>query len=171
MSEIPRTPGLCASVILDDVAYVVRNARTDARTLANPLVAGEMGLQFYAAAPLVTHDGHRLGTFCIIDFEPREFDTEGEETLRSLAGMVMDQMELRLNSRKAVASVSQLVASAIHTVESKYYVTVCAWSKQIKVGHEWMTFEQFLTSTLGVSVTHAIHPDVAHELQKQTQMP
>ena len=58
----------------DRFQHVVQNAIKDPRTLANPLVAGEMGVRFYAAAPLVTHDGYRLGTINIIDFKPREFD-------------------------------------------------------------------------------------------------
>jgi GAF domain-containing protein len=69
--EIGRDPGLCASAILQDGPWVVENAAVDPRTLANPLVAGELGLRFYAGAPLTTHDGFNLGTLCVIDQEPR----------------------------------------------------------------------------------------------------
>jgi GAF domain-containing protein len=48
--EIGREPGLCASAILSPDVYYVRDAIVDARTLANPLVAGDLGLRFYAAA-------------------------------------------------------------------------------------------------------------------------
>src|SRR5579872_2918377 len=36
--QIPRTPGLCASAMFSEKAYVVKNAVKDPRTLANPLV-------------------------------------------------------------------------------------------------------------------------------------
>ena len=63
VDEIPRDPGLCSSAILSDDIYIVENAKIDPRTLANPLVAGIMGLEFYAAAPLKSSDGYNLGTF------------------------------------------------------------------------------------------------------------
>jgi sigma-B regulation protein RsbU (phosphoserine phosphatase) len=100
--EIGRDPGLCASAILGHHPWVVENAAADPRTLANPLVAGELGLRFYAGAPLTTHDGYNLGTLCVIDREPREFTAEDESTLADLAAVVMDELELRLASRRAV---------------------------------------------------------------------
>lgn len=104
VSEISRDPGLCASAILSDDVYIVEDARRDPRTLANPLVAGEFGLQFYAAAPLVTADGHKLGTLCVIDHKPRHLDEAQQATLTQLAGVVMDEMELRLAALVAVAA-------------------------------------------------------------------
>src|SRR6476620_7444764 len=56
--QIPRSPGLCSSAIMSDDIYIVEDARHDPRTLSNPLVAGVMGLQFYAAAPLRSSDGY-----------------------------------------------------------------------------------------------------------------
>jgi sigma-B regulation protein RsbU (phosphoserine phosphatase) len=100
--EIGRDPGLCASAILQDGPWVVENAEVDPRTLANPLVAGEFGLRFYAGAPLQTHDGFNLGTLCVIDMEPRELTPEQTETLSDMAAIVMDELELRLASRRVV---------------------------------------------------------------------
>ena len=45
--QIGRDPGLCASCILQEGPWLVNDARRDPRTLANPLVAGEFGAQFY----------------------------------------------------------------------------------------------------------------------------
>jgi sigma-B regulation protein RsbU (phosphoserine phosphatase) len=70
--------------------------------MANPLVAGELGLRFYAGAPLTTHDGFNLGTLCVIDGAPREFSAEDAEMLEELAGVVMDELELRLQARRTV---------------------------------------------------------------------
>jgi GAF domain-containing protein len=103
VNQIPRDPGLCASAILQDTPYIVEEARRDPRTLANPLVCGQFGLQFYAAAPLRTVDGYRLGTLCIIDREPRVFSPKQADVLDRLSQIVMDEMELRLNAIRAVA--------------------------------------------------------------------
>ena len=101
IDHIDRHPGLCASAILDDVPWVVEDARSDPRTLANPLAAGDFGLQFYAGVPLRTRDGHNLGTLCVLDFEPRLASEAELATLVDLAAMVMSEMELRLESRRS----------------------------------------------------------------------
>jgi sigma-B regulation protein RsbU (phosphoserine phosphatase) len=103
VEEVGRDPGLCASAILGDEPWVVENAETDPRTMANPLVAGELGLRFYAGAPLTTHDGFSLGTLCVIDGAPREFSAEDAEMLEELAGVVMDELELRLQARRTIS--------------------------------------------------------------------
>ncbi|MDE2369060.1 MAG: sensor domain-containing diguanylate cyclase [Burkholderiales bacterium] len=100
LQQIDREPGLCASAAMGRDLYVVRDARIDPRTLANPLVAGSFGLRFYAAAPLRTRDGHGLGTLCCLDFAPRELSEGQRQILQTLAGVVIDEMELRLAARQ-----------------------------------------------------------------------
>lgn len=110
VNQIGRDPGLCASAILSDELYVVENARTDPRTLANPLVASDFGLQFYAAVPLRTEDNYNLGTLCIIDKHPRSF-TEKERTLLELMGnLVMAEMQKKLSMRNTVHHVKNLAS-------------------------------------------------------------
>lgn len=111
-AQIPRDPGLCASAILQDNSYVIANAASDPRALANPLVAGEFGLRFYAASPLKTLDGYNLGTLCILDKVPRTLN-EGEiATLQDLAAIVMDELELRLASMRTIALEAELRQNA-----------------------------------------------------------
>lgn len=102
VKQIDRDPGLCASAILADEVYVVENAEADPRSLANPLVSNGFGLKFYAAAPLKTHDGFNLGTFCIIDKKQRFLNSEQKEMLEELAGVVMDEIEIRLAARQTI---------------------------------------------------------------------
>lgn len=101
LGEIPRDPGLCASAIMSDGPWVVEDARADPRALANPLVADEFGLQFYAGVPLTTRNGYNLGTLCVLDFEPRVITGPELSTLTDLAALVMSELELRLESRRA----------------------------------------------------------------------
>ncbi len=107
IQEIPRDSGLCNSAIMSDDIYIVEDARVDPRTLANPLVAGSMGLQFYAAAPLISLDGFNLGTFCIIDKEPRSLSGKEISILLQLSRIVMDKMELKLQSRLLIQAIQK----------------------------------------------------------------
>lgn len=116
VQQIDREPGLCASAILDDAPYLIEDARKDPRALANPLVAGDFGLRFYAAVPLTTDDGHNLGTLCVIDKEPRPIEEAQIEDLKDLASIVMDQLELGLASRKAVGKANLMAREIDHRV-------------------------------------------------------
>lgn len=112
VTEIPRDPGLCASAILSPDPHILSDARADPRSLANPLVAGDFGLRFYAGVPLTTDDGHNLGTLCVIDKVPRAITEDQIENLKDLASLVIDQLELRMAARRAVAQ-KQLMAREI----------------------------------------------------------
>lgn len=116
VEQIDREPGLCASAILGDTPYLIEDARNDPRSLANPLVAGDFGLRFYAAVPLTTSDGHNLGTLCVIDKEPRPIEQEQIEDLKDLASIVMDQLELGLSSRHAVGKANLMAKEIDHRV-------------------------------------------------------
>lgn len=107
ISQIEREPGLCASAILRDIPTFISDARIDPKALTNSLVAGAFGLRFYAAAPLHTSDGYNLGTLCVIDREPRLVTAAQGETLKSMAAIVVDQLELRLKARRIVEDEAQ----------------------------------------------------------------
>ena len=102
VEQVDREPGLCASAILGDGPWLVTDALADPRSCANTLVTGEFGLRFYAAVPLQTYDGFNLGSLCVLDTEPREITPEEVATLGDLGALVMDELELRLSSRRAV---------------------------------------------------------------------
>ena len=99
VEEITRDPGLCSSALISNEVYVVENAKVDPRTMSNPLVAGVMGLQFYAAAPLTSSDGYNLGTICIIDQNPRILNGKEASILLHLSRIVMDHFEIKLQAR------------------------------------------------------------------------
>ena len=118
VQQIPRNPGLCASAILPDDIYIVEDANDDPGCLTNPLVCSEPGVRFYAAAPLQTHDGHNLGTICIIDNKQRHFAEDKKSALRDLAQIVMAQMELRLNARTVIKQHDEIVNTVVHDLKN-----------------------------------------------------
>ncbi|MBD1891924.1 response regulator [Coleofasciculus sp. FACHB-SPT9] len=119
VQQIGREPGLCASAILQEDVYTVLDAEVDPRTLANSLVSGEFGLRFYAAAPLQTRDGFNLGTICVIDSQPRQVTEAEKATLKDLAAIVIDELELRLSAQKAVQAEVALRMAALEATRSK----------------------------------------------------
>ena len=110
--QIGREAGLCASAILKNEPHILPDASKDIRSLANPLVAGDFGLRFYAGVPLTTSDGYNLGTLCVIDKEPRPITEDQIEDLKDLAAMVMDQLEFRLSAIRALAKTDKALEQA-----------------------------------------------------------
>lgn len=118
VTQIDREPGLCASAITGMEPWIVEDAATDPRALANPLVAGEFGLRFYAGAPLTTHDGFNLGTLCVIDRAPREVSEQEGKLLAELAQVVVDELEMRRSARSAVESAEQRLNDLEHLAQA-----------------------------------------------------
>jgi len=109
VEQVERSPGLCASAIFHSQPWLLTDAKTDIRSLTNPLVAGDFGLRFYLGIPLRTHDGFNLGTLCVIDHTPRTVTDQQTADLTGLASIVMDQMELRLSARRAVTDLKLVI--------------------------------------------------------------
>lgn len=78
----------------------------DPRELANAVRAEELGFGFYAGLPLRTADGHMLGTLALVDPEPRTIDADALGSLKLLAAVVIDMIELRLAARAKIAAVA-----------------------------------------------------------------
>lgn len=92
-NTVSRGDSLCSLAILRNDVTVFESAGTEPCLLANPMVSGEFGLQFYAGAPLTTSDGYNIGALCVIDKEPRKFSEADQKMLESLAAIVIEEVE------------------------------------------------------------------------------
>lgn len=99
LDQLARDEGLCGSAVAQDDPWVVENAAVDVRTLANPLVAGDFGLRFYAGVPLKGSDGNNLGMLAAIDAAPRGVSEREITILKKLAEVVVHLLETRLEDR------------------------------------------------------------------------
>jgi two-component sensor histidine kinase len=163
VEQIARDPGLCASAILTNDPYILTDASVDPRSLANPLVAGDFGLRFYAGVPLTTSDGHNLGTLCIIDKEPRPIDEAQIADLKDLASVVMDQMETRLAARRAV-SMAELMAKEIdHRVMNSLQFVSALLSMQSRSPEVGEAAQHLLRAASRVAAVAQVHRHFAAE--------
>jgi diguanylate cyclase (GGDEF)-like protein len=84
VTEAPRETSFCGHAILDDKVLLINSTKDDVRFFDNPLVTGELNIQFYAGCPLVVN-GYKLGTLCIADNHKRAFNSEDIASLKDLA--------------------------------------------------------------------------------------
>lgn len=83
----------CLRTIQLEETTVVRNAEHDTHRKGDPSVPAKSGIQFYAGTPLLTSDGSRIGTLCVLDTEPRNPTPDRIRRLEDLAVMVMREVE------------------------------------------------------------------------------
>ena len=162
-TESARETSFCAHAMLQDGVMVVPDATRDPRFADNPLVIGEMGLRFYAGAPLIRADGIPLGALCVIDTVPREGLTPLQaQGLRVLAADVMMRLS---DSRTSAAS-----RAAISDSEGRFRTLAdtmpqMVWSTQADGFHDyynarWYEFTGVPAgSTDGEGWNDMFHPD------------
>ncbi len=121
-TETPRDISFCQHAIKSDAPFIVQDARNDERFKDNPLVTDGPKIRFYAGAPLKSPTGHRIGTLCVIDPEPRDkFGLNDSKQLQLLADIVISEMELRLHNAKltsALRSQSDFLSMVSHEIRN-----------------------------------------------------
>jgi diguanylate cyclase (GGDEF)-like protein len=117
--ETERSIAFCDVAIrsLSDVT-VVNDASVHPVFHRYPQVTGPDHLRFYAGAPMVTPDGHGLGTVCVVDTVPRELDPHQVDALRALARLAVQMLELR---RAQLDGQRQLAEREVFTRELLLY--------------------------------------------------
>jgi PAS domain S-box-containing protein len=157
--EIPRTGALAAESIRHADVFVVTDASAHERYAGGPLE--ELGIRFFAGAPLLDPEGRALGAVCVLDRHPRELSPVQAEALRAIARQVMTQLHLRrVSAAESVARrrfrtlVEQLPgATYIEELgaESASYMSPQIQSLTGYSPEEWVSDPDFFSK--------ALHPD------------
>lgn len=97
VEQMPVKTSFCTHTLLQDDVLVVPDAQKDERFANNPIVAGSPNVRFYAGAPLITNDGQRIGTLCVIDMKPQELNSNQQQMLKMLAKQAIALMDFRIS--------------------------------------------------------------------------
>ena len=101
-------PAFCVRTLRGDVVLIVPDARLDPRFRDEAIVTAEPGVRFYAGVPLIATSGEKLGTLCVIDFQPRAgLEAHQLEALQDLAALTVDAFGFRRVAQVAQASESR----------------------------------------------------------------
>jgi len=88
---IPRKISFCGHAILHPEPLIIPDSAGDERFADNPLVIGDKPIRFYAGYPLRLPDGAVVGSFCLLDKEPRELSNADLDSLKDFATIVEDE--------------------------------------------------------------------------------
>ncbi len=111
--ETPLSHSFCQHIVASREPLIVADARAHPLLHDNPAIS-ELDVIAYAGIPLLTSDGHVLGSFCVIDSQPREWTADEFATLGDLAASVMTEIELRgdiIERKRAEAALRRSVTT------------------------------------------------------------
>ena len=97
VTDMPRGISFCNYTIQNDNVLVIPDLTSDQRFVDNPLVVNEPNVRFYAGAPLITSDGQRIGSICVIDMKPNELNKQQQLMLKMLSKQAINMMEFRIS--------------------------------------------------------------------------
>lgn len=123
LNETSRNVSFCAHAIMQSDMTIVPDATKDKRFKSNPLVVSAPKIRFYAGVPLVTPDGHALGTLCIVDRKPRKLTEQQKTALNVLARHVMTQLEIRRHANELSAQRKQNDGAKLELQEARAEIT------------------------------------------------
>ncbi|HHF7375552.1 adenylate/guanylate cyclase domain-containing protein [Legionella bozemanae] len=93
--QTPRCISFCNVTIKKSEPLIVNDALNDERFANSPLVKQDPFIRFYAGIPLTDPLGYNVGTFCLADTSPKEFDSKQLNLLLNLAHIAKDELTLR----------------------------------------------------------------------------
>lgn len=174
-TETPRTISFCGHAILDKQLFEVPDTYDDQRFVDNPLVVGEPNIRFYAGAPLITSDGYRLGTLCVIDRKPRSLSARQRAALEALSRQVVRQMEARAmahelrrqgeevaRSEKRLRTITDNVPALIGYIDAGERLRFCNIHYRTMFGFDTEAIVgQTLQEVFGEAMYHDMAPQVA----------
>jgi len=94
--QTPLTHSFCMHVVATGKPLLIEDARLHP-VLSENLAVDQLGVVAYAGVPLRSMEGEAIGTFCVIDTQPRVWTDEVLCILEELAASVMTEIELRTN--------------------------------------------------------------------------
>lgn len=171
MAETDRKIAFCSVAIEQFEPLEVPDASSDSRFAENPLVTGDLGLRFYAGAPLVTPGGHRIGTLCVLDRKVRSqgLSDKQRRLLVALAAQVVTELELRSTLRLMEGQQSRLVEREQRLSNLQKRVTkaldssgVSVWEWDAATRRVWLGESEIdgpVPSTRSEDVLRTIHRD------------
>jgi signal transduction histidine kinase/CheY-like chemotaxis protein/HPt (histidine-containing phosphotransfer) domain-containing protein len=110
LRQTPLTHSFCQHVVSARRPLVIADAR-EHPVVRDNLAIPDLGVIAYAGVPLVTSDGHALGSLCAIDTRPRTWSDEDLLLLRNLATDVERAIEREVFLRRAASDDAALAES------------------------------------------------------------
>jgi sigma-B regulation protein RsbU (phosphoserine phosphatase) len=116
--DVPRSQSMCQATIArsydesNEPEMIVEDASVVADFAELPAIASD-GIRFYAGYPLYGPGGHAVGTFCILDTQPRSLDGNQRGAFRELAAWAQRELQQSEELERAAVVQRRLLPTAL----------------------------------------------------------
>jgi signal transduction histidine kinase len=107
LDESSREDSFCDHVNSYGDHLEIPDTLQDERFIENPWVINDPKIRFYAGFPLVTKNGFRIGTLCVLDTVSRRLNDDQRFGLQVLSSQIINLVELRLKNKKTEIQIEE----------------------------------------------------------------
>ena len=169
--KTPIEHSICAYTLDRTEPLVINDVAADPDLGGHPAVE-EYGIEAYLGVPLITSEDRTVGTFCVVEWEPRPWTDEDVATVEDFAASARTEIELRLELRRREELESQLqarteafealvgnITDVVTVLDADGTIQFESPSATEVLGHEPHELE-------GTSLWECVHPDDRAELKQ-----
>jgi signal transduction histidine kinase len=120
LRETPLSHSFCQHAVAAKQPLIIDDTRSHPLVYDNPAIT-QLDVAAYAGIPLITPEGHALGTLCVVDTQPRHWTETEVNILRELAASVMTEIALRRQTEaaeQALEARDELLAIIAHDLRN-----------------------------------------------------
>lgn len=97
--QTPLSHSFCQHVVVSNEPLIVEDAREHDLVKDN-LAIPDLNVIGYLGMPLTLKDGYTLGSFCVIDGEPRQWTQTEIDIVRELSELILMEFEMRVQIKR-----------------------------------------------------------------------
>lgn len=95
----PLSHSFCQHVVESNAPLIIEDAR-EHELVKDNLAIPDLNVIGYLGVPLTLEDGNTMGSFCVIDGEPRRWTDTEVAIMQEFAGILMQEFDIRVNIRR-----------------------------------------------------------------------
>lgn len=131
--EIAGKDSLFVLPVIKGEPVIIEDTHQDVYLKESPVIKAPEGIRFYAAAPLITPEGFKIGSICVIDDKPRKATTDQLKFLEELSVIIVERLESRAAAKKAMQIQVEYMNRTMHDLKN-FVTSILMASELIKTG-------------------------------------
>jgi PAS domain S-box-containing protein len=143
IQETHRDFAICSHTIQQNDLMTVYDASLDERFSDNPFVIGEPHIRFYSGLPLITNEGYKLGTLCVLDNETKNISEAQSNCLRILAKQVINLLDLRVKNIELNTQAKEIHETKESLERAEELAGLGIWHLEIGTGKRYWSKQMF----------------------------
>lgn len=139
---------VCSYVLLSSEPTLIPDLSKHNRWMHHPAVLSGDGYLGYAGFPVINKDNYALGTFCLLNSEPRALTAHQIKLIKGIAERIAYQIDIQTNQRETTVDTFQHALKVFQSIGSvnnlslfSNFLSVCAG--KILPPDEMKTLEEF----------------------------